>query len=193
LKIVTVYKSGGQYSQEHVGFFMRQCKQHAYGVPIICLDDQVLEHGWPGWWSKMEAFKVPGPVLYLDLSSIPIGSLAPLLQATCDYDFIVTRDFNPQMRLVQSCVMGWRGDMSYLYEKFREGADRYMKEFTEPRWWGDQGFIEKHAHHWVYWQDIFPGMVMSYKKHGICKPNRVACFHGRPKPWEVGYGQFAAA
>jgi hypothetical protein len=192
LKIVTVYKSGGQYRQEHVSFLEQKCRQYAPGVPFVCLDDNTLLHGWPGWWSKMEVFRITGPVLYLDLSSIPVGDLSPLLQATYRHEFIVTRDFNPRTRLVQSCVMGWRGDMSHLYAQFRKDPERYMAEYTEVRWWGDQGFIEKHADSWVYWQDVLPGMVVSWKKDGMCAESRVACFHGRPKPWEAHEPRIAA-
>lgn len=136
----------------------------------------------------MEMFKIPGPVLYLDLSNVITGMLGPLLRAAKEYDFIVNRDPNGHQRLVQSCVMAWSGDIHYLYEIFHADADRYMTEFSIPRWWGDQGFIEKHARFWQYWQDIMPNAVASYKKHwltGKIKNPVIINYHGKPKPWEV--------
>ena len=188
MKILTVYKSGGDYKPEHVDTLKSQCAKYAPGVPFVCLDDDLLCHNWPGWWAKMEIFRTPGPVLYLDLSNVITGMLGPLLRAAQEYDFIVNRDPNYHQRLVQSCVMAWSGDMHYLYETFHADADRYMTEFSTPRWWGDQGFIEKHARSWQYWQDIMPNAVASYKKHwltGKIKNPVIINYHGEPKPWEV--------
>lgn len=184
MKILTVYKSGGEYRPEHVDALRDQCAMYAPGVEFICLNE--FEHNWPGWWSKMEIFKIPGPVLYLDLSNTIHKKLDSFLEAAQGYDFIVNRDPNGHQRLVQSCVMAWSGDMSNLYEVFREDAEHYMVEYKTPRWWGDQGFIEAHAKNWVYWQDIIPGAVASYKKHsGIISDPVIINYHGHPKPWEV--------
>jgi alpha-N-acetylglucosamine transferase len=41
-----------------------------------------LTHNWPGWWSKLELFRpgiFKGRVLYIDLDSIIIGDLSPLV------------------------------------------------------------------------------------------------------------------
>ena len=143
----------------------------------------IRDSEFPGWWAKMEAFKIPGPVLYMDLSCAIVSDLTPLLAAVEKHDFIVTRDFNPHQRLVQSCVMGWSGDMSYLYDYFVQAPGKHMAEYTTARWWGDQGFIEHNAAGWKYWQDVCPGKVVSYKKGG--ERPAIINYHGRPKPWEI--------
>ncbi len=184
MKILTVYKSGGQYRPEHVDRLRGQCERFAPGVPFVCLDDDGLAHGWPGWWSKMEIFRFPGPVLYMDLSNTINNMLGPMLRAAQEYEFIANRDPNPHQRTLQSCVMAWSGDMHYLYEAFHADANNYMAEYTTPRWWGDQGFVEAHAKNVTYWQDILPGAVKSYRKGGA-ENSIITNHHGRPKPWEV--------
>ena len=39
------------------------------------------------------------------------------------------------------------------------------------------------------WQDILPGMVVSYKAHQLVerKAASVTCYHGQPKPHETGW------
>lgn len=186
--ILAVYKSGGGYKSEYVERLKKQCAKYAPGVPFFCLDDDFLQHGWPGWWSKMEIFKQPGPVLYIDLSSTIHGRLDPLLKAAEEYDFIVNRDPNPRQRFVQSCVMAWSGDMHWLYELFHANADKYIAEYNTARWWGDQGFIEANVENRVYWQDILPNAVASYKKHWLKKKIKdpvIVNYHGNPKPWDA--------
>lgn len=189
--ILTVLRSGGEYQPEHVERLRAQCAEHAAGAEFFCLSDVTgtLDHGWPGWWSKMEAFRVRGPVLYMDLDTSVVGDLAPLLEAACRHDFVALRDFNPHAREMGSGLMAWRGDMSALYWAFRANPEKHMAENSTPRHWGDQGFIEPRTVGRKHWQEILPGAVVSWKKHcrgGVPERARVVCFHGKPKPWEVG-------
>jgi len=184
LRIILVCKSGGDFDQSHVDRLTKQVGQ------ATVLDDTTLEHGWPGWWSKMEIFRIPGPALYMDLDTVVLGDLSPLLEAAQTRKFIAMRDPYPHQRELMSSVMAWSGDMSHLYETFKQDPERYMSEYTVPRWWGDQGFIEYHQQERDYWQDILPGMVRSYKKEclsGVPDGTRLLVFHGKPRPWEAGY------
>lgn len=136
----------------------------------------------------MEIFKIKGPVLYMDLSNIINKPLKSLLDAAKDHEFIVNRDPNQHQRNVQSCVMAWNGDMSYLHDEFAGNPEEHMAHYQTPRWWGDQGFIERHANGCKYWQDLLPGAVASFKKEfvtGKVKNPVIINFHGKPKPWEV--------
>jgi hypothetical protein len=41
----------------------------------------------------------------------------------------------------------------------------------------------------VYWQDIAPNHLVSWKVHcrnGIPPSATIVAFHGKPKPWELG-------
>jgi len=187
--IITVCKEDNQgFHLEQAEKLRTLCNKFAPDEPFLTLHDGNLKHDWPGWWSKMEMFSYPGPVLYMDVACRPVGDLTPLLEAAISHKFIVIRDFNTHQRNVQSGVMAWNGDMSYLYRQFRQDPEGHMARFVTPRWWGDQGFIEAHAGSWEYWQDVVPGAVVSYKKNcqdKVPEKAKIVCFHGKPKPWEI--------
>lgn len=194
-RILTVLRSGGEYRPEHVERLRTQCAEFAPGTEFLCLTDmnvpggQRLRHGWPGWWSKIEAFRLRGPILYLDLDTTITGSLTGLLGVARDEPFTVLRDFNPGQREMGSGLMAWNGDMRRLYKAFVADPEKHIAENNSARWWGDQGFIERRTTKRAYWQDCLPGAVVSWKKHcgsGVPDDARVICFHGRPRPWEVG-------
>lgn len=84
-------RSGGIYTPEWVYALKRGIGRHLSGAQFRCLTDAPgispptwrvpLEHHWRGWWSKMELFRprlFPGPVLYVDLDTLPVGDLTPL-------------------------------------------------------------------------------------------------------------------
>lgn len=124
----------------------------------------------------------------MDLDTTIADTLTPLLAVARDVPFTVLRDFNPQAREVQSSVMAWQGDMRRLYDAFCRKPEAHMEQNRTPRWWGDQGFIERHAQKRAYWQDVLPGALVSWRKHctgGVPDGARVVVFHGRPRPWEV--------
>jgi len=212
--IACVLRSGGAFGPDHVARLADQFHRHAPGdCPIVCLTDMVaevealervnnvvaLEHGWPGWWSKLEAFKLIGPVLYLDLGCTVIGSLARMITAIAEHDLLVARDFQPCGHVINSAVMGWRGDMTALLREFRSDPAGHMapyddsERWTEPgRGWGDQGYLrDQRDGRWACWQDVLPGAVMSYRedviKRGIdTGRTAVIVSHGAPKPWQRG-------
>lgn len=197
-RIATVLRSGGEFTVDHVERLRDQCARHAHGVPFICLSDVTLleerdriplVHDWPGWWAKMELFRLSGPVLYMDLDTSVVGDLSPLLEVSSLNRFTVLRDLNPSQRVMGSGLMAWSGSMLHLYSAFAADAKRHMADCNSPRWHGDQGFIERHTTDREYWQDALPGAVVSWKKHcasGVPDDARVVCFHGKPRPWEVG-------
>ena len=151
-----------------------------------------MEHDWPRWWPKMEMFKIPGPALYLDLDTIVVADLSEIFLKASQYEFVGIRDFYKDFRMQRtlgSGIMFWSGDMRYLYEEFLKDPQKNMSECTTNIWWGDQGFIEKTIkHHVVYWQDIVPRKIVSWKVHckkGVPKDAHIIAFHGKPKPWEI--------
>lgn len=194
--ILTVLRSGGEYRPEHVLRLRDQCARHAPDTPFVCLSDidvpgvrvRQLAHGWPGWWSKIEAFGVPGPVLYMDLDTTVRGDLSPLLAAACLHPFIALRDFNPDQREMGSGLMAWSGDMRRILAAFLADPDGHMARCRTSRHWGDQGFVEPLTPGRAYWQEVIPGMVASWKmqcRDGVPSDARIVCFHGQPRPWHV--------
>ena len=199
MKIVTVLRTSETYNRKYVEMLHSQCQQFAPGIEFVCISDDPLvpgyskmQHDWPRWWPKIEMFKISGPVLYLDLDTTLVKDIRNVIDAAKNRSFVGVRDFYKDKRMertLQSCVMYWSGDMSYLYDEFIKDPQRHMAECVSSRWWGDQGFIEKYnKEQTVYWQDIIPNSVVSWKVHcrgGIPASASIVAFHGKPKPWEV--------
>lgn len=191
-----VLKTGGEYNRGHV----EALQSMVDGYPFICLSDDPtvpgyvpLKHGWPGWWSKLELFTLPGPVLFFDLDTIVLDDLSEFEPVVLENEFLILRDVYrgaTKQSAMQSSIMAWNGDMSYVYNKFLLNPQAWMKELR-----GDQDFLEITAIRAKYWQDVLPGALVSYKANvmgkSVPKDAKVVFFHGQPRPWqqnEVSYG-----
>lgn len=179
--ILTVLRRGGEYTDEHVDRLRQQCR----GYSFEAIQDEDMLHSFPGWWAKIEAFRRKGPILYMDLDTLITGPLDDLFNAVEQHDFIALRDFYRPTQM-GSGLMGWRGDMSEIYNTFLTNPEAHMKRCRTTKCWGDQGFIDGVVKQKTYWQDVLPGQVVSYKKHGVTQDANVVCFHGKPRPWDIG-------
>jgi hypothetical protein len=200
MKIVTVLKTSDSFKKEYVDLIYEQCKKFAPSHEFVCISNDKRVPGYkqmindfPRWWPKVEMFNIQGPVLYLDIDTVIVKNISTLIQEASKYEFVCLRDFYKERlkleRTIGSGVMFWNKDMSYLYQKFMRDPNRHMAECTTSRWWGDQGFIEKHHREKpVFWQDILPNKVVSWKEHcksGVPDSASIIAFHGNPRPWEV--------
>lgn len=190
LTVGCVLKSGGIYDATWVVRLRDGVARHlARPHRFVCLSDVdvpceriPLVHGWPGWWSKIELFKLQGPVLFFDLDTAIVGNLTDIAAAAEIPAFIILRDFYRPDGL-GSGVMGWAADRRWLYDEFCKCPDIFMSKY---RGGGDQAFIESRVTEWAVfkWQKHVPGQIVSYKVHcrdGIPPDARVVCLHGRPK------------
>lgn|SRR3990167_3015995 len=153
-----------------------------------------LEKGYRGWWSKLEIFRNPGPNLYFDLDTIILSDLNPLIEIVKklkSFDFLAMKKFNPlrweSEGMFASGIMGWNGDFRFVFEDFD-----YNNTIKNPHIHGDADIIfkilEAHLIQIQYLQDSFRGLY-SYKWHcrgGLPKDVKIVCFHGKPRPHEVG-------
>ena len=207
MSFITVLKSGGIYTQEHVEqLFDEFCKYAPEYMDFVCLSDEPgvpgyypLLKNYPGWWSKMEVFDQPGPWLYVDLDTVLVGPIDDVVDVAKNNWFTVLRDFNPQQRLLGTGVMGHgnREDLHLISDRFARNPEHYMRQCRSPRMWGDQGFVEDTVvNKWgmkdrlTFFQEEVPGAIVSYKKDvirsGKIEPyNSIVCFHGKPRPWET--------
>lgn len=193
LTVACVLKSGGIYDASWVARLRDGVKRH---LPInhrfVCLSDVdvpceriPLEHGWPGWWSKIELFKLSGPVLFFDLDTAIVGDLTDIAEVAGSSVLAMLRDFYRVGDALGSGIMGWDDDdvVSAIYRNFATDPDRMMREY---RVGGDQSFVEVYFDDRLItrWQDAAPGQIVSYKVHcrnGIPPDARVVCLHGKPK------------
>lgn len=196
-RIVCVLRSGGDFRIEHVRRLRDQAAFFAPGVPFFCLSDLEiddvetipLERNWAGWWSKLELFRpdLAGDLLFLDLDMTIVGDISPLLEIG---QTAIMRDVYRPAGLQSSIMYLAAADRPAIWQSFTMHASTWIERYEKG---GDQAFLERH---WVKtalrWQDVFPGFVVSYKVD--CEPRgtvpagaRVVAFHGKPRPWQVGF------
>lgn len=198
LNVACVLRSGGAYDATWVDRLKSGVTRY---LPIshrfVCLSDvdvpcerMPLKHDWPGWWSKLEIFRLDGPVLYLDLDTAIVGGLSDIAAQAMRPEFTALRDFYSES-WVGSGLMAWNVDMKHLSATFAADPNGYIAHY---RTRGDQAFIMDHAKNITRWQDRLPGQIVSYKAHVRARQNareggdgnipsnaRVVCLHGMPK------------
>ena len=160
------------------------------------------------WWSKLwmfgSHFPLQGNILYFDLDVIVFKNIDELFNHNPD-KFMIIRDFNrcriKDWKLSNSSVMRWKaGTMNYLWDEFVTNPSKVMQNNH-----GDQDWITKRAEQDInHWPDAW---IRSYKwemigfkdtkarrgpKYIFDRPpkvipeNKVAVFHGEPKPFNCG-------
>lgn len=192
--VACVLKSGGVYTPEWVYALKRGLNRHLSDFEFVCLTDMPLnpphwrvslEHAWRGWWSKLELFRpglFTGPVLYMDLDTLPVGDLSAI--ASYAGTFAMLSDlFQP--KLAQSGVMAWTpGPISHgVWQRFKADPASAMRRHR-----GDGEFIRSVVPKADRLQALYPGQIVSLKAHcrppkvkGPPKGARLVCGHGQPK------------
>lgn len=204
MQIATVLRSGGQYHEGHACWLAQQVQRVSPEARVVCLTDfpasafppsievVPLRHDWPGWWSKMEVLgpSISGPVLYLDLDVVLLGSLKPLWDVRVS---TLLRGF-VQRDAINSSVMYLRerDRLSAWWTWLSDGPESWMAYARRPGvkgWGGDQVVIgELLGQVCDRWPD---GLIISYKRDIVRSLGqsdveaRVVAFHGRPKPWDL--------
>lgn len=128
-----------------------------------------------------------GPTLYIDLDSVIVGNLTPIISAESDMPLIIVENFsmNKAHCAHNSSVMLYDVDdprIHNLFFEFKYDADRAIAGLH-----GDQCVI------WRILRDNianFPQKyIVSYKYHcrgkGLPGDARAVIFHGKPDPHEV--------
>lgn len=206
LKVVCVLKSGGDYNSNYVVNLYDMVVHglsRLFPFTFICLTDLSeaefvgkpehvviipLRDNLRGWWSKIEMFRIQGPAIYLDLDTAVLkgGSLVRLASAVLETReplFCMLKAFNPKERWA-SGMMAWAGNCNwrFIYNEFDRGC-------MQVRW--DQRYIksklEENKVEITAVQEYVN--IHSYKYHckkGLPKDAEVVCFHGKPRPHEVG-------
>lgn len=194
LTVVCALRSGGIYTPEWVSKLRNGVKRNLQMKHrFVCISDTdvdceriPLTKDWPGWWSKMAAFDIPGPVLFLDLDTAIVGGIDEVARHALTGGFTMIRDWNVPAHH-GSGVMSWSGDMRWLYDAFAADAGRLMT--IQRKRMGDQALIEemvpaKTGTPVSCWQDVTPRRVVSYKfdcRAGIPAGASIVCLHGVPK------------
>lgn len=215
MKIVSVLRTGPEYRAEHAQFLHRQLPEEAVcmtdlpeiaGVNTAPLQDKELV----GWWTKIELFNPDGPLgphdlFYLDIDTLIVGDIQPLIhQATHLREMVMLSDFfHPDKAASGVMYIPWRLKRK-VWAAWKRNPHWHMMRRRAPGCVGDQGFIAGHVPRILRWDEICPGKIVSYKKH-VASPSMVGytpkqsvgdgsvpadasiiCYHGKPRPWEIG-------
>lgn len=197
MRVVCVLRSGGEYKPEHVIRLSDQLRTRHAQAELICLSDIDVEgvttvpllFDWPGWWSKMELFRpdvLSGGFLYLDLDSAIVGDVADFAAFG---RLALLRDFYRPRGLGSGVMYLPEAERGSVWADWIRQPDVWMRRHRRG---GDQAFLERHLlGRAARWQDVLPGQVVSYKadvqKGAPCTDARLVAFHGKPRPWAVGW------
>lgn len=192
LTICCVLRSGGDYKPIYVE------KLHTQILNVIkspfrflCFTDYTriiggipLEFRYPGWWSKLEIFKLTGPVIYFDLDTIIISDFESLISNVMrEKDkFYMLKEFNPR-RTFASGIMAWNGNFSHILNEYEN--NKTIKD------WDQFYIIEKVGKKEIIPIDSIQKGIYSYKIHcreKLLSNASIICFHGKPRPHEVKTG-----
>lgn len=195
LTVVCVLKSGGEYGPRYVEAMRNMVARHlTLPHKFICFSDmgegpgfQPLKYGMPGWWSKLELFRVKGPVMYFDLDTVILGNIDRMGQAAMampENTMQMLTPFNQKRREAgewASGVMAWHGDFRYLLD----GAPQDKGHVFYKGW--DQVYIfTELLKHGVPISAVNKSAnIYSSKRHCQAGPPagaEVICFHGNSRP-----------
>lgn len=197
--VVCVLRSGGDFDLSWVRALHRGVRDHLPGADFFCLSDvnfQILGveripllHAWPGWWAKISMFQpelFAGPLLYLDLDTLPIGSLEDLGAYTGS--FAAISDFYRPQEMASGILAFTPSDRTAaIYETFVKDSREIMKRHPgrSDHWYRKVlGKVKR-------LQDLFPGQIVSMKahaKHSAPGGAKVICAHGKPRFSETRAG-----
>ncbi len=207
MKFVCV-KARPLYDAPHVNRILAMLKLHStVPVTLTCLTDDEfgidpeveivkLKHdNLSGWWHKLQIFEwsqtQSEPICYIDLDTIITGNIDPLASYTGQ--FACLRDFYRGGTNYGSGVMLIQGGFGKeLAEPFFKDPEKYMKAHApgpgKAGKWGDQAFIEDTYKGADFLQDLFPGMVISFKldvaeRGAVPHGASIICYHGLPRPF----------
>ncbi len=181
---ICVLKSGGEYNESHVYRLAEQ-------VPdLYCLTDIKIkgiqtipmQNNWPTWWSKMELFN---PMIYEDLFYIDLDSLV-IKMPEMPKETTVLTDFGDNKVIASGLMYIKHKDKQVVWDAFLDSPSKAINDHVK---WpaGDGGFLNKFYNKCQRWQNV--AKVYSWKyhcQHGIPKDAEIICFHGKPRPWDIG-------
>lgn len=204
---VVCLKWGTKFGPEYVNNLLNGIRKNTtLPIKLHCFTDNatgitvpgvkihpLLQNGVETWWNKLYLFSkdLPIPVgekiVFFDLDTLITGNVDYVLAADAS-SMVVLRDFYTGIaesvkgdNNVGSGLMSWiHGSYTYIWDRFIKNPKKVV-ESLHPH--GDQRWIQMNVHRRVYWQDILPGNVVSFKVHcrnGLPKNASVVCYHGRP-------------
>lgn len=172
---------------------------------------------WPRYWSKLELFRpdIPGDLLHFDLDTIICGDLDDI-GAVRRHTMLRRLKPGKGHQLASGMMYLPAAVRPVIWREWRRSPARlkrlYLFGGKHGRPGGDQGFLQQtwerhglgpetdpafdyrawHREGIDRWQELLPGQIESYKlqvraKGGLGPDTRVVCFHGEPRPGDIGW------
>jgi hypothetical protein len=204
INFVCVLKESEEFTPQTVELLYNQVKRNVSDSYFICFSDsddvvcdelRPLTDDLPGWWSIMEAFQCEGPVIFVGLDTVitsNIDELCNYIEEMPEDEFMMIRKLDVQNRRNEatwnakgwaSGIMGWNGDVSWIYKEFDYARDEHLKMEQK---YTSQKLIERNMNVTCA-QDVMDG-VYSYKwncSNKLPRDSKIVLFHGLPRPADV--------
>jgi hypothetical protein len=154
-----------------------------------------LKRANKNWWVKLELFSLTGPTVYFDLDTIIVSDITDICTYPHRFTGLTNFKHKGKTNAFASGFMAWNGDFSYLDRDIDAATDREYRGDLTGDWQrhGDQGWVNDHLEiKPELTGDLFPGRFVSYKwdvrrKGRVPDSASVVCFHGVPRPHEIGW------
>lgn len=202
MKIVTVLRSGGEYTPEHVRWID---EQFSGKYEHLCLSDIAvpgvetiaLQNRWRGWFAKLELFNpdlIDEDIFYIDLDTVLVGDISHMF---ADNSLAAVADFYFPEYITSGILRIPQSKKAAIWQRILEVADSIEDNYA-----GDGEFLRTIAE-FSRLQELYPGEICSYKAGIACKGmpgytsrfssgngtipagTKIICFHGRPRPWAM--------
>jgi hypothetical protein len=190
---IVCLKQGIKYSAEYVNNLFAAVEMNVT-VPyhLLCITDdptgvdyptKPIEGPYLGWWAKLSLFQrapygLSGNILYLDLDTIVLKNIDSLVEY--ESDFCILRDFTRPDRYGSAVFKLTLTKYCQVWEGFNAEHQERVGIY------GDQEWIWEKVPN----ADLWPkSWCVSYKEHcqnGVPPQAKLLCFHGEPKPHNVG-------
>jgi hypothetical protein len=216
-----VLRTGGEYNLDYVSKLSAGLRRAVSADIVLCcltdafdiptsrpgIDFIPMRKKLPGWWAKMEMFRIDGPVLYFDLDTVICGNIDSLVSAleSLSTDLLLIRDFGADHKWA-SGIIGWRQSRVQTYTKFMDDAARGRFETRNgcklaigtKTFRGDQEWLHDHVREYglsvTAARDVQPGIYsykLDLKAATECPPDAsIVCLHGHPRPHELSDGHW---
>ncbi len=195
------------YGQEYVRRLQRMFAQHLSILHnFVCFTDRVSEPvkregieyrplpqevvNWKGNLTKFYAYcpdnDLSGRVVMVDLDTVIVQNVDEML--SYDGDWCGIRAMNPRRHHIGGGLVSFDHEKcAWLWEIMRSQLEKW-EEMTNG---GERFVYEKVLVEPDLWQNLYPGQIVSYKKHvqqnngQVPEGAHLVAFHGRPRPHEV--------
>lgn len=170
-------------------------KFHCFTDDKSGLNSNIVAHPLPydhlqSWWNKLYLFSneisIPlnEKIFYVDLDTLITDNIDDILSIEAN-KIVVLKDFLHGIArtagTMGSGLMKWtHGQYAHVWARFIRDPEAAIKQ-VEPH--GDQHWIDLCVPDRVYWQEVLPERVVSFKVHclsGLPAKAAIVCYHGRP-------------